>query len=122
MALKNKFNKDGVQENRPRLKADMKGKIKRATKKAQERVDAKIDKPKKGKTKVTYHLQCHAIQEAMQKGPLNVAQLAAKTGLSIARVQRHVEYEVGKGRANLNKKKQVIVNTDNQPRYKKVVG
>lgn len=131
MSLKKNSKVEGLQEARPRTKADVKGKIRRSTAKAQESVDKKIDefrkkakeRAKTGKKskaeKVSHHMQCHAIQAVMQSKPLSVEQIAAETGLSIARVQGHVNWEVKLGRATVNSKGKVIINPDKQPRYRK---
>ena len=45
----------------------------------------------------------------MNTGQFTPDEIAAKTGLSLKRVWGHVNYEVGKLRAELNDKGQVIV-------------
>ncbi len=56
------------------------------------------------------------IQDAMNAALLTVEQIAAKTGLSVSRVNEHVNYESSKNRSKLNGKKQVQVIS--QPKYR----
>lgn len=105
------------------------------TSKALERVrDKKIDKAeqiaqikadkkaaavavKSASGKLTRTQQGHMIQKLLQQGPINVKQIAEKTGLSESRTLDHVEYEISKGRASYDKKGRVVIG-DKQPRYR----
>jgi hypothetical protein len=56
------------------------------------------------------------IQDTMAASLLTVEQIAAKTGLTVGRVQEHVSYEMKLGRSKLNTKKQVQVISS--PKYR----
>jgi hypothetical protein len=47
-----------------------------------------------------------------------VQAIADKLGFTLDRVQSHVNYEVDKGRASIDRKGRVIVDEDNQPNYR----
>jgi hypothetical protein len=64
----------------------------------------------------TKNQQGRRIQDAMNAALLTVEQIAAKTGLTLGRVNEHVNYEVSKGRSKLDTKKRVVVVS--QPRYR----
>jgi hypothetical protein len=106
-------------------------KLRRAVKREADATDGKIDrkirvaetakqkaKVKADEAKLSRTQQGHVIQTHMQKGPVNVQGLADKTGFTVERCQNHVEYEVSKGRATINKKGLVVVNADKQPKYR----
>lgn len=110
-------------------KAQQTSKIKRSVRQQQEETDTKLDrkeaklslkfKKKKEEAKsMTRNKQAHVIQSYMQRGPVTVQQLVEKTGFTLTRCQGHVDYEVSKGRATVDKRGRVVINEDNQPRYR----
>lgn len=57
----------------------------------------------------TRNQQGHRIQAVMNSGLFTPNEIAQKTGLSLKRVWNHVNYEVGKLRAEVNDNDQVVV-------------
>lgn len=53
--------------------------------------------------------QGRIIQAEMSKSLQTVEQLASKLGMTAQRVDAHFQYELGKGRAKLNSRKQIVV-------------